>query len=119
MRDGKPVASATVTFHEAGGVEVGVGSTDESGQFVLIASTDKGKLAPGEYIVTVKTEQTVDENTPESEVDEVGEGGQVKKNRKGKPKGDSVLVKYASPETSTLKAKVTDTGPNEFTFELK
>jgi hypothetical protein len=107
LYNGRPAANAQVTFHPVGDIKRDtirpVGKVDEQGNFTLTSFKDGDGASAGEYQVTVVwflakpvrpgSEETVSANY--------------------------LPVKYASVETSQIKATVTP-GSNELqTFDLK
>ncbi|QDU10187.1 carboxypeptidase-like regulatory domain-containing protein [Gimesia aquarii] len=104
--DGQPLTTGHVSFQsDSGGT--GIGVLDSNGKYSARTSRNQAGLKPGEYKISVtswKEKPGIDKDgNPDMSV-----------------KGVSMLHKsYADTKKSGLTASVTESGPNEFNFELK
>jgi hypothetical protein len=114
---GAPVAEANVTFMHTNG-QLSVASTDAQGEFSLTTAGQPG--APlGDYTVGIRKIKDVagmPTNPKPEDMMKMMQGA-----GKTMPKPENELpAKYAAPQTSELKATVTeDEAKNNFPFELK
>lgn len=108
---GQPLEGARVMFHTQGGPPA-AGTTDKEGRFRLETfSTDDGALI-GEHTVTISKYTPLQTGASSSAPPDDMRGA-------GPPPIRQVVpVRYTTPATSPLKAKVTADGPNDFTFDL-
>jgi len=111
---GAPLEGATVTFvPQTAGAPPAVGKTDAQGKAQLKTYVEGDGAVVGQHKVLIdKSEavggQTVDQNSPQYD-----------------PNAPPATIKYHIPKkysdfaNSGLAAEVKDSGPNEFTFDLK
>jgi len=106
VRNGMPVAAATVTLYKPGipmksqPTAVADGLTNDSGETRLTTYTAFDGAPVGEYLVTIV--QTGGYRVP-GNLDTL----------------NKLPKKYSSPSTTPLRANVTATGPNQFLFEIR
>ncbi len=110
--NGTAVAGATVSFIPAEGSDAAFGLTDAQGVAKLKTYAEGDGAVLGAHKVTIsKTESSgaaaADESSPE--YDPNATGSEIKY---------LLPQKYMSPVDSGLTAEVTESGPNEFKFEL-
>jgi hypothetical protein len=111
LRQGQPVAEATIIFEPQGSTPAATGLTDASGNFRLTSfDTDDGAV-PGEYLVAIRKVQVIKTDRPPNAPDDFT----------APPADEKWLlpVKYGHTSTSGLTASVKPDAPNNFTFELK
>jgi hypothetical protein len=109
---GKAVEGAEVTFTNTAASSTGSGKTDAEGHFYLTTYREKDGVVPGAQVVAIRRVDVVD-NTP-ADVDLSAGGVAIP------PKVTWIIPeKYSNSTTSGLTAEVTESGPNEFTFDLK
>jgi len=109
---GKPVEGAEVTFTNTAASSTGSGKTDAAGFFYLTTYREKDGVVPGAQVVAIRRVDVVD-NTP-ADVDLSAGGVAVP------PKVTWIIPeKYSNSTRSGLTAEVTESGPNEFTFDLQ
>ncbi len=108
----KPVEGAEVTFSSTTKNSVATGKTDANGRFVLSTHTQNDGAVSGEHMVTIRRVDIVD-NTPPG-VD-LSAGG------KAVPPTITWIVpeKFSKAGKSGLSASVSETGTNDFKFDLK
>lgn len=105
---------ATVVFAPEGEGRAASGLTDASGRFELTTLASGDGVMPGKYQVSIsktETEGTMSEEESQAYTEEHGERPTVTTN-------ELLPEKYKSAATSGLTAEVTESGKNEFTFEL-
>lgn len=109
---GKSIENAEVTFTSKAGNSTGVGKTDNAGRFHLTTHVEKDGVVAGPHIVSIRRVEVIDK-TPK-DVD-VSAGGVALP-----PEIKWIIPeKYSIPTKSGLTADVTESGPNEFKFDLK
>ena len=112
--DGEPLPDATVAFTSKDpgkGYKAGLGTTDESGRFVL-RSYDQNGVVTGPHEVSISC--TDPDSWPKDE-----NGNRMSPLSPGwKPQESVIPVLYGNPSQSGLTAEVTSGADNEFTFEL-
>ena len=110
LYQGKPLEGAFVSFTPTeGGTHGASGRTDADGRFTL-TTFDSGDGAPaGRYRVTVTKAEAV--ITPDPVNPEANPPLKVEQKH-------LIPAKYSSPEKSGLESEVTESGENEFRFEL-
>ena len=109
---GKAIEGADVTFTSMAGNSTGVGKTDIAGKFQLTTYTEKDGVVAGPQVVSIRRVEVIDK-TPK-DVD-VSAGGVALP-----PEIKWIIPeKYSIPTKSGLTADVTESGPNEFKFDLK
>jgi len=127
-----PVQGATVTFHREGAKESALGLTDEKGIYSLSMFNPSDGAMAGQYKVSIAkydpTTVTTVNAAPEGQlapgdIDAANYApppvaGAAARAAAGGPKNALPTI-YANPETSTLKANVSDKGENKFDFKLK
>ena len=105
-KQGAPVGSVNVVLESSNGLNP-AGITGTDGKFVL--STDgKPGATPGSYKVRISPESSGDVPMPGMDGYDAYQKSLVK-----------ISKKYQSTETSGLTAEISDSGPNELTFDLK
>ncbi len=134
LHNAEPLAGATVVFvpddHQYGATA----STDDSGRFELQTFEPKDGAVPGSFKVTVRKFE-MEPREPGQTPNELSDDGSTEDDggdagRSPAAGGDVTDVepvierslipeKYGSPATSGLQVDVSETGPNEFTFELE
>ena len=128
---GKPLVTATVCFHPAGGGLPAAGMTDDAGRYAITAAAPharpSGGTTVGEYTVTIERYEDWRDDFPPAPSDPEGFARWneqmrviVEKRSQQKPK---LLTpeKYSKPESSPLKVTVkkgTNAGP-EFSLDLR
>ena len=112
LYQGKPVEGAEVTFTATSANSTGAAKTDADGRFSLTTYIEGDGVVPGPQAVAIRRVEVID-NTPE-DVD-LSAGGVAG------PQKVTWLIpeKYSNATKSGLTAEVTESGPNEFTFDLK
>lgn len=106
--NGQPVENAGVMFSPAAG-RPAIAQTNANGEFVLSTrGSDDGALL-GEHTVTIVKIEARDP-------DQVAIA--ARSGRRPPPPRNLLPAKYADARQSGLKATVTESGPNEFRFEL-
>jgi hypothetical protein len=96
--DGKPLASATVTFYpEAKDGKTATGKTDDAGRYTMKTAGADGAL-PGKYRVTISLPPR-DEKDP-------------------KPPRRAIPPRYSDKEKSELTVEIPPKGSSEFDFDL-
>ncbi|QDU25458.1 hypothetical protein ETAA8_05260 [Anatilimnocola aggregata] len=108
---GQSVEGADVTFNNVSAGYSANAKTDSAGRFVLTTSGKEGAV-PGQQLVSIRRVDVID-NTPPG-VDPTAGGI-------APPPTINWIVpqKYSELATSGLTAEVTDSGPNDFQFDLK
>ena len=109
---GKAIEGAEVTFTNKAVNATGVGKTDSTGQFQLTTYVEKDGVVAGPQVVSIRRVDVIDK-TPE-DVD-VSAGG------KALPPEIKWIIpeKFSIPDKSGLTADVTESGTNDFKFDLK
>ena len=109
---GKPIEGAEVTFTSRIGTSTGAGKTDSSGRFKLTTHIEGDGVVAGPQVIAIHRVNVVDK-TPK-DVD-VSAGGVAL------PPEITWIIpeKYSISSKSGLTANVTETGPNDFKFDLK
>ena len=115
---GAPLAGATVTFAPtATGARAASGTTDATGKFTLTTLSPGDGAFPGDYQVTVTKTETVGKVYTQDEANAYYAQNQA---YPPSPEIKNVIdAKYASAETSGLKASVKQEGPNEIKLEVE
>lgn len=121
---GQPVEGATVSFMADGAPRAASGVTDADGKFQLSTFELNDGALIGEHVVTISKQeagatapQSTDPTAALNDPSALVEMQLSTTSQKGGPK--SLLPqKYANPNTSPLKEKVTAEGPNSFVFTL-
>ena len=109
---GQPVEGADVTFNNPTARLTGTAKTDRSGHFVLSTFKDKDGVAPGPQLVAIRRVDVIDKNPPGVDV---SAGGPAVV-----PEFHWIIPeKYSDASKSGLTAEVSESGPNEFKFDLK
>lgn len=129
--NGQPVEGAAVTFSPEGAGHAAAAVTDASGKFQLTTETSGDGAVAGAYKVTVtKYEKRADTVAAgeedmdavyaamEAAGEDVSGSGDKKGTEDDGPKNE-LPAQYASPQTTTLQAEVSEGGENDFSFELK
>jgi hypothetical protein len=112
---GEPVEGAIVTFLPQGTQRAATGRTDASGQYKLTTLEAEDGAMPGDYQVTIaKTEVSGTRDTEDDTPPPVFDSGLPPIYSK-----ELVPVKYKNVQTSGLTAQVSDSGTNEFSFNLE
>lgn len=115
---GTPVDGASVTFYPEGTGQAAAGTTDAQGKFQLTTLNANDGAKPGTYKVMV------------SKIQVTGVGANMSQEEQYKyleqhgspPPNESKNVlpeQFANVTTTTLTATVSESGPNEFKFELQ
>lgn len=124
MAGGKAVDGAVITFYSKSGGEAASGRTDAEGKFQLTTRKPNDGAVPGDYIVTVaksggETEAVSYDPSKGGAMspDYIKQMQNAAKAKKEPVKG-SLPAKYASIKDSGLVRTVTESGPNEFDFDL-
>lgn len=109
---GKTVEGAEVTFNNSKAKLTGTAKTGADGKFKLSTFDIGDGVAPGRHAVGIRRVDVIDKTPPGVDV---SAGGQAI------PPEIRWLIpqKYADPATSGLTAEVSESGPNEFRFDLK
>jgi len=109
---GKAIEGADVTFTNTQANSTGTGKTDSSGRFTLTTYLQDDGVVAGAQAVSIRRVDVVDK-TPK-DVD-VSAGG------KALPPEITWIIpeKFSNPTQSGLTASVTESGPNDFKFDLK
>ena len=109
---GKAIEGADVTFTNTQANSTGTGKTDGSGRFTLTTYLQNDGGVAGPQVVSIRRVDVIDK-TPK-DVD-VSAGG------KALPLEITWIIpeKFSIPTKSGLTASVTESGPNDFKFELK
>ena len=109
---GKAIEGAEVTFTNTQGNSTGTGKTDSSGRFTLTTHLQHDGVVAGPQVVSIRRVDVIDK-TPK-DVDESAGG-------KALPLEITWIIpeKFSIPTKSGLTASVTESGPNDFKFELK
>ncbi|QDV70593.1 hypothetical protein Poly24_43170 [Rosistilla carotiformis] len=109
---GKPIEGADVTFTNLTAGSTGTGKTDADGKFQLTTYVENDGVVAGEHIVAIRRVDVVD-NTP-ADVD-LSAGGEAV------PPTITWIIpeKYSNSAKSGLTATISETEPNEFTFDLE
>lgn len=105
LLNGKPLADASVSFLSKEGKVAPGGKTDSSGAFTLSSYGQNDGAPVGSYKVVVAV----------SMVKEIQPGVLAPYDGSKSP----VSELFGNPETTPLKADVTQGGPNQFTLEVK
>lgn len=109
---GKPIEGAEVTFMSKAANSTGVGKTDSAGRFQLTTHIEKDGAVAGPQAVAIRRVDVIDK-TPK-DVD-VSAGGVALP-----PEIKWIIPeKYSTTAKSGLTAEVTESGPNDFKFDLK
>jgi hypothetical protein len=130
--NGVPVDGATVTFQLTEGKESAIGSTDAKGNYSLSSFSPNDGAVAGQYKVSISKFEA---EKPSAKVTALPPGqiasGELDASYappsvspaggKGGAAGPKNLlpVKYANPDSSALRALVSDKGGNTFDFDLK
>jgi hypothetical protein len=110
---GQPVEGAVVTFnHQAANVS-GYATTGADGRFTLTTFVKDDGVPPGTCLVAVRKVTVVDRAKAGFDYAASTEAPPPPEEKWHLPQ------KYASFSTSGLSVEVTETGPNDFTFDLK
>jgi hypothetical protein len=126
-QDGHPLPGATVVFcPEASGGKGAIGTTDANG-FAQMSLGQKLCVRPGSYVVTVTTDESTapsvgatsagDEEEYGQEYEEFASSAPVNHQRDREAK-QLLPIKYASRQTSDLRAEVKEGQTNDFEFDL-
>lgn len=127
---GKPIAGATVTFYLSDGKGSAVGSSGPDGSFTLSSFRPGDGAVAGNYKVSIaKYAATQPEKTDTPPEGEIASGDIDPANyapptasslnqRPAAPKND-LPPKYAQADSSGLTASVSESGKNQFDFDLK
>lgn len=120
---GKPVSGASISFSPIDGQPVAIGKTDESGVFHLTTYAWEDGAAAGKFNVMI-TKSVAAPAAASGGHGAMAAGGPPPshdaKTSRGLGGSKSELnVKYSSRDTSGLKAEVTSSGTNDFTFDLE
>jgi hypothetical protein len=127
---GEPVAKARISFVPTGAKVAGQGASGvvENGSFSSLTTLNPGDGAlPGEYRVTVDT-RVIDEEKVKSQASDLATKNKMEKLSQIPPELQAKALneakamipgKYQLPESTDLRATVTESGPNKFDFELK
>ena len=109
---GQPVAGAEVTFNNATAKSTGSAKTDAAGRFVLSTFGKNDGVVPGPQIVAIQRVEVIDKTPP---------GVDVSAGGKAVPPEIHWIIpqKYSDPSKSGLTADVSESGPNDFKFDLK
>ena len=108
---GKAIENAEVTFTSQAKNSTGVGKTDSAGRFHLTTHTEKDGVVAGPQVVSIRRVDVIDK-TPK-DVD-VSAGGVALP-----PEIKWIIPeRYSIPTKSGLTAEVTESGPNDFQFDL-
>jgi hypothetical protein len=110
VRQGQPVAEATVLFEPASGTNAAVGQTDSNGRYQLTTFELNDGAVPGDYKVAIRKIKVI-RNTP---------AGTVADDFVGAPPDEKWLLptKYGYGESSGFTATVKADGDNHFKYEL-
>ncbi|NLX57002.1 MAG: DUF4198 domain-containing protein [Planctomycetaceae bacterium] len=137
LLDNEPAVGVTVSFSPDDPKKgmAAVGTTDSQGRFKLTTRVAGDGAVPGEYTVTITKSAAKATGTatvatmsdprgsatgvlsPEQQK-EVLEKMKAAQNQKADTSASDIPAKYASRDTSDLKASVTAGGQNEFTFPM-
>jgi hypothetical protein len=124
MAGGKAVDGAVITFYSKSGGEAASGRTDAEGKFQLTTRKPNDGAVPGDYVVTVAKSEGETEATSYDpskggamSPDYIKQMQNASKAKKEPVKG-ALPAKYASIKDSGLVRTVTESGPNEFDFDL-
>ena len=122
--NGSPVANAIVTFSPLKEQPVAYGRTSGNGQYTLTTYEAGDGAASGDYIVLVSKSTGGGEEVSEEAMHKaIGAGkdpSSMMHSASKKKDATSLLPeKYASSNDSDLTATVTESGQNEFSFDLK
>jgi hypothetical protein len=115
---GSPLGGASVCFVPTGTSEARAASaiTDDTGHFELMTLNPGDGAAPGDYQVTVTKVEVTGEKLSQEEA-------QKYLMDRGTPPPSTtkqiVQPKFSSGATSGLTATVSESGPNEFTFDVE
>ena len=105
---GQPIEGATVSFTSDGGAQGATGKTDANGRFQLTTFEINDGAVPGEHKVKISKVEVSSNWSPDAAEDV---RPQVKQR--------SLLPdRYGDYKTSKLTASVSESGTNDFTFEL-
>ena len=109
---GKAIEGADVTFTNTQANSTGTGKTDSSGRFTLTTYVQNDGVIVGPQVVSITRVDVIDK-TPK-DVD-VSAGG------KALPPEITWIIpeKFSIPTKSGLTSNVTESGPNDFKFDLK
>ncbi len=120
---GKPLAGAQVSFHNAKSPRVASGVTDAQGEFTLTTFDEGDGALVGEHRVSVaKVTGSAELSTASASDPTAAYGTGMAAAASGNMatlQKNELPTKFASPESSGLTATVTKGGANAFTFELK
>jgi hypothetical protein len=106
-----PVAGAAVMF-QGGTGRPATGETDSQGKFTLRTFGADDGAVPGEYVVTITKVESVPPGQPG------GDAGREPPTSTRTPPKSLIPMKYNDAKTSGLKETVSESGPNDFTFNL-
>lgn len=115
---GTPVEGASVTFYPEGGAgQAAAGTTDVMGKFQLTTLNANDGAKPGTYKVMVSKVQVTGDGATMSQEDQ---NKYIEQHGSPPPtKSENALPeKFANLTTTTLTATVSESGPNEFKFDL-
>jgi len=118
---GKPVADATVGFHldGEGAPRAGTGTTDENGKFrITTFNTNDGAIV-GTHVVTVAKIQADPAEAGDMEIGGDAYGAAMMAAAKGTAPTQIFPKKYATKDTSPLKATVTEAGNDDVQLDLE
>lgn len=113
LRNGQPVDGARVTFFNPQANTTAYGTTGPDGVFTLSTFGDKDGGAPGTNRVAVRKVEMISKAKEGFDYGASSEVPPEPEERWHTPK------RYGKADTSGLTADVTESGPNDFTFELK
>jgi hypothetical protein len=117
--DGASVAGATVTFYPDGGAgKAAAGSTDAQGKFQLTTLNANDGAKPGTYKVMVSKIETTGPGATMSQEEQY----KYLEQHGSPPPTESKNVlpeQFAEVTTTTLTATVSESGPNDFKFDLR
>ena len=123
--DGEPVEGAMVVFNaDSADGRSASGMTDASGAYVLTTEFNGDGALPGSYKVAVSKFEGGDDGMPdttgmsEDEAMDAMYGALDKKGRNAPVAKNLIAKKWSNEAGSGLTATVTDSGPNEFNFEV-
>jgi hypothetical protein len=108
---GKPLEGASVTFSPLEGTHGGAGQTDVEGRFSLTTFEANDGVPAGKYRVTVTKAEAIVTPHPD-------DPGAVNLPPLKVEQRHLIPERYSSPETSDLTAEVSESGENDFSFEL-
>ena len=109
---GQPVEHADVSFLHVTANSTAYGKTDSAGRFVLTTFVQNDGTVPGPHVVTIRRMDYIDKTPP---------GVDLSAGHEAPPPEIRWIIPqdYSHPDKSGLKADVSETGPNDFHFDLK